>query len=89
MNKKGGGNSDPENMATESEIKFAGNDNKVKMYEPKHRRKLIRVLTVFAYIFSVSLAAIMLSLFYLFIYSPGKSTNMKNSEPLKKIIQGN
>ncbi|KAK6638562.1 hypothetical protein RUM43_006829 [Polyplax serrata] len=62
------------NGAISSDIKFAGNDNKVKMYEPKHRRKLVRVLTVVAYVFSVSLAAIILSLFYMFIYSPGKSS---------------
>ncbi|KAL0270019.1 UNVERIFIED_CONTAM: hypothetical protein PYX00_007565 [Menopon gallinae] len=55
-----------------AEVKFAGNDSKSKMYEPKHKKKLVRVLTVIAYIFSVSLAAITLSLFYLFIYNPGK-----------------
>lgn len=63
-----------------AEIKFAGNDNKVKMYEPKHRGKLIRVLTVVAYVFSVSLAAIMLSLFYIFIYyTPGTPVNNSNA----------
>ena len=51
-------------------IKFAGEDSKDKMYEPKHTKKLVRVLTVVAYIFSVSLAAIMLSVYYVFLWNP-------------------
>ncbi|XP_069673097.1 uncharacterized protein [Periplaneta americana] len=51
-------------------VKFAGEDSKDKMYEPKHTKKLIRVLTVVAYIFSVSLAAIMLSVYYVFLWNP-------------------
>ncbi|KAJ9596271.1 hypothetical protein L9F63_027108, partial [Diploptera punctata] len=51
-------------------IKFAGEDSKDKMYEPKHSKKLVRVLTVVAYIFSVSLAAIMLSVYYVFLWNP-------------------
>lgn len=70
--------SDSVNEMVGSEIKLAGNENKVKMYESKHKRKLIRVLTVVAYVFFVSLAAIMLSLFYMFIYNPSKLTVKKN-----------
>lgn len=36
----------------------------------KQPRKCIRVLTVCAYLFSVSMAAIMLSLYYIFIWDP-------------------
>jgi hypothetical protein len=41
-----------------------------KLYEPKKIRKLVRVLTVTAYVLSVSLAAIILSLYYLFLWDP-------------------
>jgi hypothetical protein len=51
-------------------VKFAGEESKDKMYEPKHTKKLVRVLTVVAYIFSVSLAAIMLSVYYEFLWKP-------------------
>ncbi|KAJ9589818.1 hypothetical protein L9F63_009667 [Diploptera punctata] len=51
-------------------IKFAGEDSKDKMYEPKQTKRLIRVLTVIAYMFSVSLAAIMLSVYYVFLWNP-------------------
>lgn len=53
---------------TESNVKLAGEEAKDRLYEPKHKKKLVRVLTVVAYIFSVSLAAIMLSLYYVFVY---------------------
>jgi hypothetical protein len=51
-------------------VKFAGEESKDKMYEPKHTKKLVRVLTVVAYVFSVSLAAIMLSVYYVFLWHP-------------------
>jgi hypothetical protein len=51
-------------------VKFAGEESKDKMYEPKHKKKLVRVLTVIAYVFSVSLAAIMLSVYYVFLWNP-------------------
>ncbi|KDR17522.1 hypothetical protein L798_07975 [Zootermopsis nevadensis] len=51
-------------------VKFAGEESKDKMYEPKHTKKLVRVLTVVAYVFSVSLAAIMLSVYYVFLWNP-------------------
>lgn len=55
---------------TETNVKLAGEEAKDRLYEPKHKKKLVRVLTVVAYIFSVSLAAIMLSLYYIFIWNP-------------------
>lgn len=53
-----------------NEIKFAGEESKDKLYEPKHKQKVVRVLTVVAYIISVSLAAIVLSLYYMYIWNP-------------------
>ncbi|KAG8322418.1 hypothetical protein J6590_022868 [Homalodisca vitripennis] len=58
-------------------IKFAGEEAKDKMYEPKHKKKVVRVLTVIAYVFSVSLAAIMLSMYYIFIWQ-GTKPNQQN-----------
>lgn len=37
-------------------------------YEPKEKPKLIRVLTVLAYMLSVSMAAILLSVYYVFVW---------------------
>ncbi|XP_018328916.1 uncharacterized protein LOC108739496 isoform X2 [Agrilus planipennis] len=54
--------------STDMNVKFAGEEAKDRMYEPKEKKKLVRVLTVIAYIFFVSLAAIMLSLYYVFIW---------------------
>ncbi|XP_043468675.1 uncharacterized protein LOC122502600 [Leptopilina heterotoma] len=53
-----------------NEIKLAQHESKESIYEPKHNKKLIRVLTVIAYLISVSLAAIILSLYYAFIWDP-------------------
>ncbi|GLH04544.1 Uncharacterized protein GBIM_10233 [Gryllus bimaculatus] len=38
--------------------------------KPREKSKVIRVLTVLAYVLSVSLAAIMLSLYYVFLWDP-------------------
>ncbi|CAH1977501.1 unnamed protein product [Acanthoscelides obtectus] len=38
------------------------------MFEPKPTPKIIRVLTVMAYVFSVSMAAIFLSIYYIFMW---------------------
>jgi hypothetical protein len=51
-------------------VKFAGEESKDKLYEPKHMKKVVRVLTVVAYVFTVSLAAIMLSVYYVFLWNP-------------------
>ncbi|XP_034833754.1 uncharacterized protein inaF-D isoform X1 [Maniola hyperantus] len=40
------------------------------LYERKRDKKTVRVLTVVVYVFSVSLAAIMLSLYYVFFWEP-------------------
>jgi len=53
-----------------NEVRFAGEERKDKLYEPKHKQKLVRVLTVVAYVIFVSMAAILLSLYYTFIWNP-------------------
>nr|CAI5858623.1 unnamed protein product [Callosobruchus analis] len=55
--------------ALDTAVKFAGEDAKDRLYEPKQKEKLVRVLTVIAYVFFVSMAAIMLSLYYVFLWS--------------------
>ncbi|ENN77472.1 hypothetical protein D910_07348 [Dendroctonus ponderosae] len=50
-------------------VKFAGEEAKDRLYEPKHKKKIVRVLTVVAYVFFVSLAAIMLSMYYVFLWN--------------------
>lgn len=57
---------------TEEKVKLAGDDSKDKFYEPKPNQKAIKVLTVAAYVLCVSLAAIMLSLYYIFLWDPTK-----------------
>lgn len=61
------------NSSIESNVKLAGEEAKDRLYEPKHKKKLVRVLTVIAYLFLVSLAAIMLSLYYVFLWNGGNS----------------
>ncbi|KAG8228596.1 hypothetical protein J437_LFUL009301 [Ladona fulva] len=51
-------------------VRFAGEESKDRLYERKQNKKIVRVLTVMAYVFSVSLAAIMLSLYYVFLWDP-------------------
>ncbi|XP_020298133.1 uncharacterized protein LOC109862477 [Pseudomyrmex gracilis] len=57
-------------LSTTNEVRFAGDGRKDKLYEPKHKQKLVRVLTVIAYVIFVSLAAILLSLYYTFVWNP-------------------
>lgn len=56
--------------AAPNEVRFAGDERKDKLYEPKHKQKVIRVLTVVAYVIFVSMAAILLSLYYTFVWNP-------------------
>lgn len=62
----------------EEKIKLAGEDSKDRLYEAKQNQKAIRILTVAAYVLCVSLVAIMLSLYYIFIWDP--STNQINAK---------
>ncbi|XP_043255139.1 uncharacterized protein LOC122398935 [Colletes gigas] len=59
-----------EHKAASNEIRFAGDERKDKLYEPKHKQKLVRVLTVVAYVIFVSMGAILLSLYYTFLWDP-------------------
>ncbi|KAL9696237.1 hypothetical protein quinque_015522 [Culex quinquefasciatus] len=54
----------------EEKIKLAGEDSKDRLYEAKQNQKAIRILTVAAYVLCVSLVAIMLSLYYVFLWDP-------------------
>lgn len=60
-------------------VKLAGENDKDKMYEPKHNKKVLRVLTVVAYIFFVSFAAIVLSFYYIVIWQPKLSHHIPRS----------
>lgn len=53
---------------------LAREDKDNTMYEPKPNKKAVRILTVAAYILCVSLAAIMLSLYYVFFWDPSTKT---------------
>jgi hypothetical protein len=46
----------------------ANNNNNNNAFKPS--KKLVRVLTVFGYVISVSLAGVMLSLYYVFLWKP-------------------
>jgi hypothetical protein len=53
-----------------------------KLYESKKIRKVVRVLTVLAYLLSVSLAAIILSMYYLFLWDPKIPTMGQGGRPM-------
>lgn len=48
-------------------------EDPIKLKEDEKPSKFLRVITVSAYIFSVSFAALMLSLYYIFIWSMFKN----------------
>lgn len=56
--------------------------NAVEAYEANKTPKFIRVLTVCAYLICVSLAAIMLSAYYLFLWEP------KRQDPSTAVSHG-
>lgn len=58
------------NAKAPNEVRLAGEESKDKLYERKHQQKAFRVMTVIAYLISVSLAAIILSLYYSLIWDP-------------------
>jgi hypothetical protein len=61
---------------------------KDKLYEPRKTRKVIRVLTVMAYVLSVSLAAIMLSLYYVFLWDPKIPNVRREGAPMALMDPG-
>lgn len=75
----------------EEKIKLPPTETISRCYQPQGNRKVIRILTVTVYVLCVSLAAIMLSLYYIFIWDPtirpfvSKGNNCgKQINPLRK-----
>jgi TRP-interacting helix len=68
------------NYSTEEKIKLAKDDSVEKLYESKKNQRTIRVLTVCAYVLTVSMVAIILSIFYVFFWTPRdrSATDYKN-----------
>jgi hypothetical protein len=78
---------DSETQQIPSDLQYSS-PTKDKVYEPKKKRKAIRVLTVVAYVLSVSLAAIMLSLYYVFLWDPKIPTGMREGAPMALVDPG-
>ncbi|KAJ3637811.1 hypothetical protein MTP99_001238 [Tenebrio molitor] len=57
-----------------------GNPKDNALFEPKPKPKVIRVLTVLAYILSVSMAAILLSIYYIFMWNEQKTYTAPHNE---------
>ena len=57
----------PPNVANNRSATSTDSDTE-KLYEPKPNKKIVRIFTVILYMFSVSLGAILLSLYYIFIW---------------------
>lgn len=58
------------NYSAEEKIKLAKDDSIDKLYESKKNQRTVRVLTVCAYVLTVSMAAIVLSAYYVFLWNP-------------------
>ncbi|XP_018943196.1 putative transmembrane protein INAFM2 [Cyprinus carpio] len=63
-------------------------DKKAKM-AAKTNKKWVRLATVFAYVLSVSLAAIILAIYYSLIWSPNKSVNTPTTPSPTTTASGN
>ncbi|XP_018568533.1 uncharacterized protein LOC108908864 isoform X1 [Anoplophora glabripennis] len=61
----------------------SGSNSKDAMFEPKPKPKMIRVLTVLAYVLSVSMAAILLSIYYIFMWDGKPHIGARRSEDVK------
>ncbi|XP_055617872.1 uncharacterized protein LOC129763116 [Toxorhynchites rutilus septentrionalis] len=70
----------------EEKIKLAGEDSKDRLYETKQNQKAIRILTVAAYVLCVSLVAIMLSLYYIFLWDPSTNQMMTKTQTVDNIV---
>uniref|UniRef100_T1DIR9 Putative inaf-d n=1 Tax=Psorophora albipes TaxID=869069 RepID=T1DIR9_9DIPT len=70
----------------EEKIKLAGEDSKDRLYEAKQNQKAIRILTVAAYVLCVSLVAIMLSLYYIFLWDPRTNQLMAKTQTVDSIV---
>ncbi|CAD7084030.1 unnamed protein product [Hermetia illucens] len=56
--------------SVDEKVKLPVTETISRFYQPRKNRKAIRILTVAIYVLCVSLAAIMLSLYYIFIWDP-------------------
>lgn len=56
------------NMSSQEDLSDATEVPRGDVFQPKQKPKAIRVLTVMAYILSVSMAAILLSIYYIFMW---------------------
>lgn len=70
---------------TEEKIKLAKDNSVEKLYESKKNQRTVRVLTVCAYILTVSMAAIILSAYYVFLWRPASSAY--NIQQNTRVIQ--
>lgn len=69
------------NYTTEEKIKLAKDDSVEKLYESKKNQRTVRVLTVCAYVLTVSMAAIILSFYYVFLWAPTDSSAKNAQHP--------
>jgi TRP-interacting helix len=58
------------NYSAEEKIKLAKDDSVEKLYESKKNQRTVRVLTVCAYVLTVSMVAIILSVYFVFFWKP-------------------
>ena len=68
-------------IASRSEINYPVIGDHSSIYLSKQNRKLVRFVTVIAYIFFVSLAAIVLSFFYYFLWDPSMEGGVASDLP--------
>jgi len=57
-------------FSSDSPVDVPAKDPNAEIYENRGSKKIIRVLTVMAYLFSVSFVAILLSAYYIFLWEP-------------------
>ena len=72
------------NYATEEKIKLAKDDSVEKLFESRKNQRTVRVLTVCAYVLTVSLAAIILSAYYVFLWVPSDPSAKNAQNPNAK-----
>ncbi|KAG5670924.1 hypothetical protein PVAND_001153 [Polypedilum vanderplanki] len=64
------------NYTTEEKIKLAKDDSVEKLYQSKKNQRTVRVLTVLAYVLTVSLAGLVLSCYYIFFWKHPKPQSL-------------
>lgn len=75
------------NYSAEEKIKLAKEDSVDKLYESKKNQRTVRVLTVCAYVLTVSMAAIILSAYYVFLWNPSDESAKNPQNPNAKCGQ--